>query len=96
MSGNFEKSKDIYIKLTKEYSNDTEILMNLGNVYYCLGDLENSYKIFNILYNQLSSLSDQKQIFKRMFVESSKALKPLSIDMLHYQMMYDSVIMTVL
>ncbi len=89
MTGNTEKSKDLYSQLVKEYPNDSQLLMNLGNAYYIEGDKETSYKYYCESLDKIPVRDIQK--FKQMFIDSAKQLKPLNIDIRKYQMMYDAV-----
>ena len=95
MSGKYDKAKEMYHLLSIEYPNDYQILVNLANVYFYLGEIKTAFTYYSEAYHILSNEEQGKKKFKRIVVDAAKLMKPLGIDMEKFQMIYDAVCMKV-
>ena len=87
-----DKARELYEELLSEDPVNAQYHLDLGNIHYLSGDMETAYTLYSTAYNEMEGNADRQKQFKRMFVESAKRLKPLGIDILKDQMMYEAVV----
>ena len=93
LTGDTSKSRNFYQSLAEKSPKDPLSYMNLGTLSYIDGDKPNAYKSFCVAYQLLSSDSQGRLKFKRLFVDSARLVKSVGMEVLPFEMMYDAVLL---
>ncbi len=79
--GNFEKAKELYLKVLETRADDTLVLNNLADVYYTLGEFEKSEemyrKIVEVNPKWLSAYFELANIYRYKLPEKYASILPL-------------------
>ena len=93
LCGESSKALPFYQLLSSQSPEDPTSYIQLGTLYYIDGDRPNSYKYFCEAYSKLSSDSQRRLKFKRLFVDSARLVKECGKDVLSFEMIYDGVVL---
>ncbi len=91
MTGETEKAINIYRSILDAHPADIDALFSLGNAHFAAGRIGDAYNAYHQALEQLGSHDDGPKQFKRKFVEASRLLQTLGINIRQVEMLYDAV-----